>query len=459
MRRGLTIAIAALVIVFTPAAPGAAVINGHQVTNNDWSFMVAIGCSATSPAPGCAGRQFNPAQGMYSSQFCAGSLISPTIVVTAAHCLHPATGGALAAADLIVGGGSPSLAAMTSAANVLPVLAVFEDPQYDPATQAHDLALLRIAGTPPNSTLISFATDATSTDTVTASLAGWGDLLPTGTAPQSAQAGNISTYRVDDCEAAYPGQFDPATMLCGGAQVASGWVDACRGDSGGPLVTYVGGAPRLIGLVSWGRGCASGLPGVYTKVAATLPGTILSLPPTQPIASGGRHSMTVIVTAEAWSLGRWSVLAERNGVPSTCSVNLTLSSMLAMCTITGLQQGGVYRLSAINPAGTPTGFTDVYVFGAPVAPHLAKVGRITRAGKAAITFAAARPTDAAPGSRRVVCTSKTGTVKGTTSKISFVLSRLRVGSTYRCTARSINHYGVSAPTRVFTISAKKSTLA
>lgn len=458
MRRAFVGVIAACVAAVTLTSPGSAVVNGAQVTGTDWSFMVAIGCSTASTAEACAGREFDPAAGMYRSQFCAGALISPTVVVTAAHCVRQA-GSTLHADDLVVGGGSPSLAAMRDASHALPVISVTVDPLYSELTQAHDLALLRIAGTPADSTVIPFAPAGIALpDSSTARLAGWGDLLPGGPAPTSAQSGTITLNASTVCAEAYPGLFDSETMLCGSGRSATGIVDACRGDSGGPLVSSFGGSTRLVGIVSWGRGCASGRPGIYTRIATTLPAAIAALPSTTPIASGDVRRMTVVVTGEAWSVGSWSVLAERNGRPSTCVATVRAPTYLAICDITGLDEGGTYVVSAVQPDGTPTSSSTVFVNGHPTTPRVTAVTRIDTRGRAVITFAPARGTDATVQWRTVTCTAPVGSVRARSAKLTVTLAGLRPSANYRCTALASNALGASAPTRVFAVGAKRSTL-
>lgn len=63
-----------------------------------------------------------------------------------------------------------------------------------------------------------------------------------------------------DCSTSYGGVIRES-MVCAGVVDK----DSCNGDSGGPL--FDGSTGTLIGIVSWGQGCAQeGFPGVYSRV-------------------------------------------------------------------------------------------------------------------------------------------------------------------------------------------------
>ena len=64
-----------------------------------------------------------------------------------------------------------------------------------------------------------------------------------------------------DGQQMYQNQIFPS-MLCAGGLGR----DACQGDSGSPLVEPLYEKDVLVGIVSWGRGCAQ-YPGVYTRIS------------------------------------------------------------------------------------------------------------------------------------------------------------------------------------------------
>jgi hypothetical protein len=96
---------------------------------------------------------------------------------------------------------------------------------------------------------------------LTGTLIGYGAPGPTGGPVRVMITGEPGLIEV-----AYNGAIKRG-MMCAGYR--EGGVDSCKGDSGGPLVWRAGDGPVLVGVVSWGDGCACELRyGVYTQVAS-----------------------------------------------------------------------------------------------------------------------------------------------------------------------------------------------
>lgn len=80
--------------------------------------------------------------------------------------------------------------------------------------------------------------------------------------PEKLQVTPLSIISNKRCEILYKNRAEiTEEMLCAHAFGR----DSCQGDSGGPLVAN----GKLIGIVSWGFGCAQiGSPGVYVNISA-----------------------------------------------------------------------------------------------------------------------------------------------------------------------------------------------
>jgi len=199
--------------------------------------------------------------GNHDFSFCGGTLVAPDVVVTAAHCVSTLYD------DLEVG------IALKSNRNPSPdqlrkVRAVQVHPEYESVDA--DIALLFLEPLADDATRLK--TLAINTETAwpapssNVRVIGHGNITSYGWLDAAMlQEVDVPVVDNESCKGAYPDITD--AKICAGLMIDGG-KDSCQGDSGGPLFT-TGPDPKLVGIVSYGNGCAQkAAPGVYTRVSS-----------------------------------------------------------------------------------------------------------------------------------------------------------------------------------------------
>ena len=236
----VTMSLAAIVgIVTLGSAPSGAIVGGKAASAGAHQFMASL-------------------QDSTGFAFCGGSVIAPSWVLTAAHCVADGD-----ATGLYVVTGRTNLSD-TSTGQRISVAQVFVHPDY--ANNTHDAALLRLS-TPTSSPAIALATaddDLFETPGTPVKVTGWGDQFPTMGLFSTSSLREVDLNVVSDSECGQTNfGFDPDTGVCAAALLK----DSCQGDSGGPLFASRAGRPLQIGVVSYGQSCAlPKFPGVYSEV-------------------------------------------------------------------------------------------------------------------------------------------------------------------------------------------------
>ncbi|XP_043216951.1 serine proteinase stubble-like [Amphibalanus amphitrite] len=204
-------------------------------------------------------------------QFCGGSLIDETHILTAAHCVAHMT--SYDVRRLVVRLGDHDIQRDDEADHdEYGVARIIRHKGFSDQTLHTDIALLTLSKKVTfreNIRPICLVSDEAvhyAGDNVT--VAGWGSLSEAGRQPSVLQKVTLQVWENSQCASSY-GKSAPGGIISSMLCAAAAGKDSCSGDSGGPLMHVTNGVVYQVGVVSWGIGCAKPeYPGVYTRVAS-----------------------------------------------------------------------------------------------------------------------------------------------------------------------------------------------
>ncbi|HCH1472582.1 TPA: serine protease [Vibrio parahaemolyticus] len=225
------------------------IIGGEPANTSDWKFIASL---------------VRKGQPTSIGHFCGGSFLGGKYVLTAAHCVEGLNADDL---DIVLGLYDQN---RESQAQRIAVNNIYSHTAYNSHTTNNDIALIELEHSVDSATIDLATPEVLDSVRVGDKLhvAGWGNTSTTDrvypTVLQQVDLEYVDRATCQNLSGNYSNVSDDG--ICAGYYW--GGKDSCQGDSGGPLIVDDNGINKLLGVVSWGDGCAQpNAYGVYANVA------------------------------------------------------------------------------------------------------------------------------------------------------------------------------------------------